>query len=137
MLAIPILDTTLVTSCGSLERRPVTQGGSDHTSHRLVYFGPLGAARRSRLLAIIAVALGATSLAYNVLDNGRVTSIGVLVTFVLLVQFGGFLSDLTSGRAAARRATPSLRHALTFEPRRLVEVLVDFVLVCTSFLPPT
>jgi UDP-GlcNAc:undecaprenyl-phosphate GlcNAc-1-phosphate transferase len=28
----------------------------------------------------------------------------------------------------------SLRHALTFEPRRLVEVLVDFVLICTSFL---
>ena len=26
-------------SCGSLERRPVTQGGKDHTSHRLVYCG--------------------------------------------------------------------------------------------------
>ena len=39
VLAVPILDTTLVTVVRLLEGRPVTRGGRDHTSHRLVYQG--------------------------------------------------------------------------------------------------
>ena len=36
VLAIPIFDTTLVTIVRRLNGRPVSQGGRDHTSHRLV-----------------------------------------------------------------------------------------------------
>ena len=57
VLAIPILDTTLVTVRRLAERRPVTQGGKDHTSHRLVYYG-LSETKAVALLALIAVALG-------------------------------------------------------------------------------
>ena len=39
VLAVPILDTTLVTIVRLLEGRPISQGGRDHTSHRLVRFG--------------------------------------------------------------------------------------------------
>ena len=39
VLAVPILDTTLVTIVRLLEGRPVYQGGRDHSSHRLVRFG--------------------------------------------------------------------------------------------------
>ena len=39
ILAIPILDTTLVTIGRLLEGRPISQGGKDHTSHRLVALG--------------------------------------------------------------------------------------------------
>ncbi len=133
VLAVPILDTTLVTVTRLRENRPVTQGGRDHTSHRLVYYG-LSESRAVALLAIIALALGATSVAYNVLDSARLTIVGVLLTFVLLVQFGGFLSDLSERTRRGQAGDTSLRHALTFEPRRLVEVLVDFVLICGSFL---
>jgi UDP-GlcNAc:undecaprenyl-phosphate/decaprenyl-phosphate GlcNAc-1-phosphate transferase len=133
VLAIPILDTTLVTVARLRERRPVTQGGKDHSSHRLVYYG-LSEDRAVALLALIAVALGATAVAYNVLDNGRVTAVGVLLTFVLLVQFGGFLGDLSERTRRGQAGDASLRAAFTFEPRRLVEVLVDFVLICGSFL---
>ena len=134
VLAIPILDTTLVTIARLVERRPVTQGGRDHTSHRLVYYG-LSETKAVLLLAIVASAIGATALAYNVLDNGRLTAIGVLVTFVLLVQFGSFLSDLQErSRRGVEGPEPSLWRALIFEPRRLVEVFVDFVLICASFL---
>ena len=133
VLAIPILDTTLVTIRRLAERRPVSQGGRDHTSHRLVYFG-LSERKAVGLLAIIAIALGATSVAYNVLDDPRVTAVGVLLTFVLLVQFGGFLSDLDERTRRGQTSDTSLRRVLTFDPRRLVEVLVDFVLVCASFL---
>jgi UDP-GlcNAc:undecaprenyl-phosphate/decaprenyl-phosphate GlcNAc-1-phosphate transferase len=134
VLAIPILDTTLVTVARLVEKRPVTQGGRDHTSHRLVYYG-LSESKAVLLLAIVATAIGATALAYNVLDNGRLTAIGVLLTFVLLVQFGSFLSDLEErSRRGIEGPEPSLWRALIFEPRRLVEVFADFVLICTSFL---
>jgi UDP-GlcNAc:undecaprenyl-phosphate GlcNAc-1-phosphate transferase len=134
VLAIPILDTTLVTIARLVEKRPVTQGGRDHTSHRLVYYG-LSETKAVLLLAIVATAIGATALAYNVLDNGRLTAIGVLVTFVLLVQFGSFLSDLEErSRRGVEGPEPSLWRALIFEPRRLVEVFADFVLICASFL---
>jgi UDP-GlcNAc:undecaprenyl-phosphate GlcNAc-1-phosphate transferase len=135
ILAIPILDTTLVTLKRLAERRPVTQGGRDHTSHRLVYYG-LSEAKAVLLLALVAAAIGATALAYNVLDNGRLTALGVLVTFVLLVQFGSFLSDLEerSRSGVVEGPEPSLWRALVFEPRRLVEVVVDFLVICGSFL---
>jgi len=134
VLAIPILDTTLVTIARLVEKRPVTQGGRDHTSHRLVYYG-LSETKAVLLLAIVATAIGATALAYNVLDNGRLTAIGVLVTFVLLVQFGSFLSDLEErSRRGVEGPEPSLWRALIFEPRRLVEVFADFVVICASFL---
>ncbi len=105
VLAIPILDTTLVTLVRLAQRRPVTQGGKDHTSHRLVYYG-LSESKAVLLLAVVATALGATALAYNVLDNARLTAIGVLVTFVLLVQFGSFLSDLEERSRAGAEAPP-------------------------------
>src|SRR5919197_4992922 len=134
ILAVPILDTTLVTVVRLAQRRPVTVGGRDHTSHRLGYYG-LSEAKAVLLLALVSAAVGATALAYNVLDNARLTVVGVLLTFVLLVQFGSFLSDLEERSRSGREGPqPSLWRALVFEPRRLVEVVVDFVVICSSFL---
>src|SRR5436190_6831649 len=134
VLAVPILDTTLVTTMRLAQRRPVTRGGRDHSSHRLVYYG-LSEAKAVLLLALVAAAVGATALAYNVLDNARLTAVGVLLTFVLLVQFGSFLSDLEERSRSGREGPPpSLWRAVVFEPRRLVEVVADFVLICGSFL---
>jgi len=132
VLAIPILDTTLVTVIRLLERRPVTQGGRDHTSHRLVYYG-LSEGKAVALLALLATMLGATGLAYNVLGSGRVTTVGVLFSFILLVQFASYLGDLEE-RSRRGEETPraSLR-GLFVQPRRLVELLVDFTLICGSF----
>jgi UDP-GlcNAc:undecaprenyl-phosphate GlcNAc-1-phosphate transferase len=133
VLAIPILDTTLVTAVRLLERRPVTQGGKDHSSHRLVYYG-LSERKAVALLALIAIAVGATGIAYAVLDNGRVTVVGVLVTMVLLVQFASFLGDLEQrARSGTSAASPSLLRGM-LEPRRLAEIVLDFVLMCVSFL---
>ncbi len=132
ILAIPILDTTLVTLVRLGQRRPVSQGGRDHTSHRLVYYG-LSEANAVLLLALVAAAIGATALAYNVLDNARLTAFGVLLTFVLLVQFGSFLSDLEerSRRGEADRAGVAVESARVRAPpsrrggRRLRRHLCD------------
>jgi UDP-GlcNAc:undecaprenyl-phosphate/decaprenyl-phosphate GlcNAc-1-phosphate transferase len=133
VLAIPILDTTLVTIRRLVERRPVTQGGRDHSSHRLVYYG-LSETKAVVLLALIAVALGATSVAYNVLDRPAVTALGVLVTFALLVQFGGFLAELSEQERRGRPGDTRIRHAVAVQPRRLVELLADAAIVGGTFL---
>ena len=134
VLAIPILDTTLVTVRRTLERRPVTQGGTDHSSHRLVYYG-LSEQQAVAALTLLAALLGATALAYNVLANARVTAIGVLVSFVVLVQFASFLGDLQErSRREDPGPAPPLWRAFLSNPRRLVEVLADFAIVCASFL---
>jgi UDP-GlcNAc:undecaprenyl-phosphate GlcNAc-1-phosphate transferase len=130
VLAVPILDTTLVTVVRLLDGRPVYQGGRDHTSHRLVYHG-LSEKRAVVLLAVISAALGATSLFYAVLDNAWVTLIGVLLTFALLVQFASVLSDVE--RSPGLVEERSWLHTFVANPRRLVESLVDFALITASF----
>jgi UDP-GlcNAc:undecaprenyl-phosphate GlcNAc-1-phosphate transferase len=130
VLAVPILDTSLVTIARLLEGRPISQGGRDHSSHRLVRFG-LSEKHAVLLLAVIASALGATSLAYNVLDDQRLALVGVLVTFVLLVQFASFLADVE--KRAPGLETPGLMQTFAVHWRRLVEVVVDFGLITGAF----
>ncbi len=130
VLAVPILDTTLVTVVRLFEGRPVTQGGRDHTSHRLVYQG-LSDKRAVVLLGAVSAALGLTSLAYNVLDDTRVTLVGVLITFAFLLQFGSFLAEVDHAPAPAKASW--LIRSLLVHRRRLVEVVVDFALITASF----
>jgi UDP-GlcNAc:undecaprenyl-phosphate/decaprenyl-phosphate GlcNAc-1-phosphate transferase len=130
VLAVPILDTTLVTVVRLLEGRPVTQGGRDHTSHRLVYEG-LSDKRAVVLLSVVSAALGLTSLAYKVLDDTRITIMGVLITFAFLLQFGSYLADVNRTPTADR--APRFFASLLVNRRRLVEVVVDFLLVSASF----
>jgi UDP-GlcNAc:undecaprenyl-phosphate GlcNAc-1-phosphate transferase len=130
VLAVPILDTTLVTVVRLLDGRPVYQGGRDHTSHRLVYHG-LSEKRAVVLLAVISAGLGGTSLAYNVLDNIWVTFIGVLLTFALLVQFASVLSDVE--RSPGFTGDRGWLRTFVANPRRLVESLVDFAVISASF----
>jgi UDP-GlcNAc:undecaprenyl-phosphate GlcNAc-1-phosphate transferase len=130
VLAVPLLDTTLVTILRLMEGRPIYQGGRDHTSHRLVYHG-LTERRAVVLLAFVSAALGATSLTYNVLGNGWITLIGVLLTFALLVQFGSLLADVEQHPDAP--PPRSVLAGFVSNPRRLVESVVDFALIAASF----
>ena len=131
ILAVPILDTTLVTVARLLDGRPIHEGGRDHTSHRLVRYG-LSERHAVALLALISLCIGGSSLAYTVLDNFRLTVIGVLATFVLLVQFASFLADVD--RRPAQLGEPlGLAQAFGVHWRRLVEVIVDFFVITASF----
>ena len=68
------------------------------------------------------------------LDRPAITALGVLVTFALLVQFGGFLAELSEQERRGRPGDTRLRHAIAVQPRRLVELVVDGVLVMGTFL---
>jgi UDP-GlcNAc:undecaprenyl-phosphate GlcNAc-1-phosphate transferase len=125
VLAVPILDTTLVTIVRLLDGRPISQGGQDHSSHRLVSLG-VSETGAVVLLALIAAALGGTSLAYEAFGNGRIAALGVLFTFALLVQFGSFLADVDRGQTS--------HPPLYVYTRRIAEVFVDGALVAGAFL---
>ena len=55
VLAVPIFDTTLVTVMRTLSGRSVSQGGRDHSSHRLVF---LGLSERQAVLTLYGISLG-------------------------------------------------------------------------------
>ena len=124
VLAVPILDTTLVTIVRLLDGRPVSQGGRDHSSHRLVSLG-VSETGAVILLALMAAAFGATSLAYQAFGNGRVATLGVLVSFALLIQFGSFLADVDQTQD---------RRPIFVYSQRIAEVIVDGALISASFL---
>jgi UDP-GlcNAc:undecaprenyl-phosphate/decaprenyl-phosphate GlcNAc-1-phosphate transferase len=133
VLGVPILDTALVAAGRMVEGRPVHQGGKDHASHRLVR-GGLSQHRTVVLLAAIAAGLGGTSLAYSVVGDYRITLVGVLVTFALLVQFATFLVDLERGDAVEELVPGGwMLRTIVLHRRRLLEVLVDFVLISAAF----
>jgi len=107
----------------------VTEGGRDHSSHRLVRYG-LSEKHAVLLLGLLAAALGAASLGYNVLGDQWITLPALLLTFLLLVQFASFLADLEQRPTAGE----GLLRAFDVHWRRLVEVAVDFALVGGAFL---
>jgi UDP-GlcNAc:undecaprenyl-phosphate/decaprenyl-phosphate GlcNAc-1-phosphate transferase len=132
ILAVPIFDTTLVTVIRLFEGRPLSQGGRDHSSHRLVYHG-LSDRRAVILLAAISAALGATSLTYSVIDNKAVTVIGVLLTFAFIVQFASFLADVDRSRDARPEPHQGRFRSVIIHRRRFVEVVVDGIIIVTAF----
>ena len=89
ILAIPILDTTLVTVGRVLEGRPVSQGGKDHTSHRLV---ALGVQEDRALWVLWSLALGGGAVGLLLRSAERATAylLGGLL-LALLVLVGGYL----------------------------------------------
>ncbi|HUZ83027.1 MAG TPA: NAD-binding protein [Gaiellaceae bacterium] len=131
VLAVPILDTALVTVARLLDGRPIYEGARDHSSHRLVRFG-LSERHTVALLALISLCIGGSSLAYTVLDNFEDTILGVFLTFVLLVQFASFLADID--RRPEIGEPLGLAQAFAVHWRRLVEVIVDFIVITASYL---
>ncbi len=68
ILFVPIFDTTFVTVLRKLWGRKASQGGRDHTSHRLV---ALGLAERSAVLMLFAFATAAGSISMPPVATAR------------------------------------------------------------------
>lgn len=85
-LFIPIFDTTFVTVLRKLWGRKVSQGGRDHTSHRLV---ALGLSERSAVLMLYGLAVCAGILALLVREMRFDRSIALISVFILGLTFVG------------------------------------------------
>lgn len=89
-LGLPIFDTALVTIVRKLEGRPVSQGGRDHTSHRLAALG-LSERWTVIVLYIVAAAMAALGLLAQALGLAflPLAALGVIA----LILLGAFLAE--------------------------------------------
>jgi UDP-N-acetylmuramyl pentapeptide phosphotransferase/UDP-N-acetylglucosamine-1-phosphate transferase len=90
ILALPILDTSLVILVRLAEGRPIWRGGLDHLSHRLVYVGLGERQAVAALLALAASCAGAAVLVVAV-DDALVTGVAGGAVFAVLVGLGSRL----------------------------------------------
>jgi UDP-GlcNAc:undecaprenyl-phosphate GlcNAc-1-phosphate transferase len=86
ILTIPIFDTLVVAVTRRLSGRPVSQGGRDHTSHRLVALG-MSERRATLLLYLFAALSGALALAVR--QMAIWSAMALIVGFALSVLFIG------------------------------------------------
>ncbi|MCK5652541.1 MAG: undecaprenyl/decaprenyl-phosphate alpha-N-acetylglucosaminyl 1-phosphate transferase, partial [Gemmatimonadetes bacterium] len=84
VLAIPILDTTLVTVSRVLERRPISEGGRDHASHRLVSLG-VSETRALWILWVLAAVGGGVGLLVRTAGRTYAALLGGLLLAFLAV----------------------------------------------------
>ena len=119
ILALPIMDTSLVILVRVAERRPIWRGGRDHLSHRLVYVG-LGERQAVAALLLLAAACAGTALLVVAFDDPLVTGAAAGAVVALLVGLGSRLalvrepsmvSDLLPRREAAPELEPLREHA--------------------------
>jgi UDP-GlcNAc:undecaprenyl-phosphate/decaprenyl-phosphate GlcNAc-1-phosphate transferase len=132
----PIFDTALVSVLRRAAGKPISVGGRDHSSHRLVSLG-LSERRAVWLLWLLSAGGSVVGLLTYTLP------FGVLVIAILLIlgvtMFGGFLGTLPAyapsqsapGRSAwIRRHIPGLRAGVTL----LVDTLLAGVALLAAFL---
>jgi UDP-GlcNAc:undecaprenyl-phosphate GlcNAc-1-phosphate transferase len=107
ILAVPALDTALVMLVRLAERRPMWQGGRDHSSHRLVY---RGLTERRAVAVLLAITAGCTTTAVVlvIFQNAVLTGAACVVTIAGLIAFGTRLALVREEEAAVLPAPPSL-----------------------------
>ncbi len=91
ILALPILDTSLVILVRLAERRPVWQGGRDHISHRLVYAG-LEQYEAVAVLLLLSAACAGTAILVVAVDDPLATAAAAGAVLALLVALGSRLA---------------------------------------------
>ena len=135
ILFIPIFDTTLVTVVRKLSGRAASQGGRDHTSHRLV---ALGLSERRAVWMLYAFAGASGFLAMLVRSFEYHTGIAMVLGFaVVLTLMGVFLAgvkvyDEQEVQAAREKPLVSFLVDLSYK-RRIFEVLLDVMLVILAY----
>ena len=90
ILALPFLDTALVMLVRFAEGRPVWQGGRDHSSHRLVYYG-MGERRAVAVLLAIAANCAMAAIALVILQDLLLTVVVAATTLGALIAFASQL----------------------------------------------
>ncbi|MCA1648611.1 MAG: hypothetical protein LC797_25160, partial [Chloroflexi bacterium] len=138
MMGLPIFDTTLVTIVRTLEGRPLSQGGRDHLSHRLV---AVGLSERQAVLVLYVLAASFGSLGLIARSAGVWLSLLMAGVYVVIaVLFGAFLAQVRiynpvqfAARSAALVDRPVVNGMIMFK-RELGEATLDFTLVCVAYL---
>jgi UDP-GlcNAc:undecaprenyl-phosphate GlcNAc-1-phosphate transferase len=137
ILAVPIFDTTFVTLVRWMNGKAISQGGRDHTSHRLVAFG-LSERKAVVLFYSISIVCGSIAFLGVQFDVLLLSLLGILIV-IGISSFGIFLNHIvvygTEGepriRAAADRGV--VLDIFLMHKRRIFEVMVDSVLIGVAY----
>jgi len=136
VLFIPIFDTTFVTILRKLSGRAASQGGRDHTSHRLV---ALGLSEKRAVLLLYGLAALSGLLAVFVRQLKPDVSIALLAAFTLaLTLLGVYLAGVKGydEEEQVRGENDSALYAFLIDfsyKRRIFEVLLDVILVVLAY----
>ena len=136
VLFIPIFDTTFVTILRKLSGRAASQGGRDHTSHRLV---ALGMSERRAVWMLYGLAGLSGFLAIMVRQAKPDVSLALLAAFVLVLTLLGVYLAGVKGYdeeedLRAARDKPPFAFLVDFSyKRRIFEVLLDVVLIVLAY----
>lgn len=143
MFAVPILDTGLVSVIRTLTGRSISQGGRDHTSHRLVF---LGLSERGAVLMLYGVSslFGVLGILVHYYDVALFyalllfSCIGLLIFAVHLGRANVYAEE-TSGAAtyttAIEQAFFSVLHTILGQRwKALIGLTIDLCLVAASFV---
>src|SRR6185503_8574692 len=136
VLFIPIFDTTFVTILRKLSGRAASQGGRDHTSHRLV---ALGLSERRAVLMLYGLAALSGLLGVTVRQLKPDVSVALLALFTLtLTLLGVYLAGVKAydeeDQARAERDRPLFAFLIDFSyKRRIFEVLLDLILISLAY----
>lgn len=136
ILFVPIFDTTFVTLLRKLWGRKASQGGRDHTSHRLV---ALGLSERAAVLMLYGFAVAAGALALLVSRIEVTQSLALIAMFsIVLVIAGVYLSKVKvyEGQEAERAVQENAMFAFLINvshKRRIFEVFLDAFLITLSY----
>jgi UDP-GlcNAc:undecaprenyl-phosphate/decaprenyl-phosphate GlcNAc-1-phosphate transferase len=136
VLFIPIFDTTFVTVLRKLSGRAASQGGRDHTSHRLV---ALGMSERKAVLMLYGFAALSGLLAIVVQRTRLDVSLAAIAGFtILLTLIGVYLAGVKvydeSEEEMALKDKPLYAFLVDVSyKRRIFEVLLDVVLITLSY----
>jgi UDP-GlcNAc:undecaprenyl-phosphate GlcNAc-1-phosphate transferase len=135
VLLFPIFDAALVTASRWVSGRRASEGGRDHSSHRLVAIG-LSERRAVALLWTLAAVGGAFGI--GVAKFGHKWSVLLAAAFFVIgmVLFAAYLTgirvyDDADARARPRTLTPIVVDFM--HKRRVAEVLLDFCLVVMCY----
>jgi UDP-GlcNAc:undecaprenyl-phosphate/decaprenyl-phosphate GlcNAc-1-phosphate transferase len=131
VMLVPIFDTTFVTLVRLVRGRPVSQGGRDHTSHRLVNLGLSETMAVRTLIGIGALAGTIAVLARLGLTAG--VWVGVPLLGIALVFLGIHLARTDEPEWVA--SSNLLRSVAAFGyRRRLFEVVLDAILAMVALV---
>jgi UDP-GlcNAc:undecaprenyl-phosphate GlcNAc-1-phosphate transferase len=136
ILFVPIFDTTLVTVIRKLWGRKASQGGRDHTSHRLV---ALGLSERAAVLMIYGFAICAGVLSLLVSRLGTIQSLALIGIFtVVLAIIGVYLSKVKVYEEREEELATQNNAVFAFlvnvsYKRRIFEVFLDAFLITFSY----
>ncbi|MGH9338373.1 MAG: hypothetical protein ACRD1R_01980 [Acidobacteriota bacterium] len=135
ILIIPIFDTALVSMVRKFSGRPISVGGKDHSSHRLV---AVGLSERSAVLILYGISVASGAVAYILYQQGFSYTLFFISLFAIgMALFGVYLSKIRvyeEDEIANPDPKDMFRLVADFKyKRQMLLVFLDVFLVITAY----